>query len=135
MRRAKFALLALVILVLLDVGWITYNVQHGAYRGLVNGRVTSRQAIAALWACVLLAEVALLTHMAAEAPSLAHALGAGALAGFAIYFTFNATALVTFSTWTASAAIVDTMWGTVLLATASAGAWHLASGRACCTTD
>ena len=99
----------------LDLPWVLTNVSRGLYRGLVNGAVTGRPAVAGLWLGVLAVNAVLLGLLGASASTWPAALLTGAIAGLAVYGTFNATSLVMFKPWPRNVAAADTAWGMVLL--------------------
>jgi len=117
---------ALATILILDVPWVILNMRYGAYRGLINGRVRHWAAVAALWVLVAIVNAAAVSFITVNALRWWTALLSGMLLGLAVYGTFNGTALVSFSSWTWTAASIDTMWGVSLFA-AAAVASHLAA--------
>lgn len=120
---------ALAVIVSMDIPWVMLNSRYGLYKGLVRGTVSNPAAVGALWLAVMLAEAVLIGYVISTSTSWWAALLSGAFIGFTVYFTFNATALVTFDTWPRSVAAVDTVWGAVMLGAAALVA-HAAVGRA-----
>jgi uncharacterized membrane protein len=111
--------IALVVLVAMDLPWVLLNTRYGAYKGRVDGAITHPLAIGSLWFTVLLSEAFLLSYIVSRATSWWTALLSGLFVGFVVYFTFNGTSLVTFRQWPWWLAVVDTLWGMILLGTAA----------------
>jgi uncharacterized membrane protein len=100
------------VLLLIDLVWVSFNVRQGIYRGYVNGIISSKIAIGALW-MVISAVLALNILAVLYYVPTSKVLIASMMLGFSVYFVFNATSLVMFK-WAVPPAIGDTIWGTVL---------------------
>lgn len=113
---------ALGAMAALDVTWVLLNARCGLYKGrLAPGR--SRLFVATAWLLMLAAEAGLVTFTTRCVSGLASATLAGALAGLTVYTVFNGTTLVMDATWTLSTAVLDTCWGTSLLAVGALAAF------------
>ena len=132
MAKSFFAMLALLLV--LDMLWVTINTKwsRGLYFERMKGPWSTKPAVfMALWVLIAVAETALLWYvlhkpdMQSLPQALPQAAAFGALAGFVIYFVFNATSLVTTQSWSFKTAFVDTCWGTVLLASVAVLGMHL----------
>jgi uncharacterized membrane protein len=108
-------LAALGTMAALDVAWVVLNTRYGLYKGrMVAGR--SKTFVAVAWLLMLAAEAGLVTFMISCVSSMPAAALVGALAGLTVYLVFNGTTLVMDATWPISTALLDTCWGTCLLA-------------------
>jgi len=117
---------AFAVMLALDIPWVVLNTQYGIYRGLVNGRVRHWAAVLGLWLLVLVLNAGVLGYSMRSETRWWSALLYGLVLGLATYGTFNATALVTFPSWTWTAACVDTAWGTLLFGAAAVAAFSAA---------
>ena len=113
-------------MLVLDIPWVTLNTTYGLYKGRVNGIVTSRVAVGALWVAILIVNSLLVGYIATTASRWWAALLASSFAGLAVYGTFNGTSVVLFNTWPAKTALGDTAWGAVLFAAAGTAAYFAA---------
>ena len=108
-------LAALGTMAVLDVAWVVLNSRYGLYKGrMAAGR--SKMFVAVAWLLMLAAEAGLVTFMISCVSSMSMAALVGALAGLTVYLVFNGTTLVMDATWPISTALLDTCWGTSLLA-------------------
>ena len=117
MAAAFGAILATILT--LDIPWVTINKTYGVYKGKVNGSVTCPYRVAAIWLIIACLEAGALTYVVQRAESHTMAILHGAFLGLTVYWTFNGTSLATFPNWGWKTALVDTVWGSVLLGTAS----------------
>ena len=117
---------AFAVMLALDIPWVVLNTRYGVYRELVNGRVRHWVAVLGLWLLVLVLNAVVIGYSMQSETRWWGALLYGAFLGLATYGTFNATALVTFSSWTWTAACVDTAWGTLLFGAAATAAFGAA---------
>ena len=117
---------SLAAMLVLDVPWVTANSYWGVYKNRINGSVTSKPAVGALWVAVLIVNSILVGYLAYTAPKWWVAMLICAFAGLAVYGTFNATAVVLFKTWPGITSVADTAWGVFLFAVAGAAAFFAA---------
>lgn len=125
--RAAAGGAALAAILFLDIPWVVLNMHYGAYRGLVNGRVRHWAAVVAIWLLVAIVNAAAVSFVAANVSQWWTAFLSGMLLGLAVYGTFNGTALVTFNSWTWTAAGIDTLWGVLLFAAAAVASFLAAN--------
>lgn len=114
---------AFAAMLALDIPWVTLNARMGLYKGRVNGIVTRRASIGALWIAILLVNASLVGYIATTATRWWTALLACMFAGLAVYGTFNGTAVVLFDSWPGKVAAGDTGWGIFLFGIAGLAAF------------
>ena len=117
-------------MLVLDIPWVTLNTRYGLYKGKVNGIVTNRAAVGAIWVAILIMNSLLVGYIASTASKWWAATLACAFCGLAVYATFNGTSVVLFDSWPAATALGDTAWGAVLFAAAGTAAYFAASAAA-----
>jgi len=120
----RFAII-FVLICILDIPWIMLNSRYFIYKNKINGYVKSPISIGILWLFVILIYSIFLSIILEYTESVYGALLMGALTGLVIYYTFNATSLVTFPNWNWNVAIADTLWGVVLLSITSVAAFYI----------
>jgi len=116
MKYIPVALVALVLMFLIDVVWIG-GIAMNFYRAEIGGLLSDTvnwPAAFAFYIFYIIALVILVLKPALEASSLKKALVLGAVFGFAAYMTYDLTNLATTRDWTLTITLVDLAWGTFL---------------------
>jgi uncharacterized membrane protein len=106
MKQIIDFIIAVVLLVLIDIPWLTYqmSVSGSMFTAIQGGRPMQ----ARLWPAVVVYAVLafLLIHM--------KSVKEAAIVGAATYAVYDFTNLVTFKDYTVTFAIMDTLWGGIL---------------------
>lgn len=110
------ALVAFLIMLVLDLSWISLNSQK--YNNLVqkvqNKPLKLNRSGAFVAYFLMYLSLAYLVLPATKDDSFISALKTGGLFGFLAYGIFNATNYAMFNDYTLSTAIIDTLWGTIV---------------------
>lgn len=108
----KICLILWAVILSMDIPWVLLNKQFGIYKGFVNGIVSNRLAVGALWLIIAFLLAFSVTGILYYVP-LRHAVNAAIFFGFTVYFIFNTTSLSMFR-WSILSALGDTVWGALL---------------------
>jgi uncharacterized membrane protein len=113
-------LIAFVVVIAVDIPWLLFRLDYhkAFFQGVQKSPLTLRYSAAAL--VYLLFAFALLKVALQPATSLTNAVCRGAAVGAVMYGFYDATNLATLRGWTWEMAVVDTAWGAVAGAAASA---------------
>ena len=125
-RMVFAASAAFASMLVMDLPWVTLNTKMDLYKGHVNGVVTNRAAVGALWVSIVLINACLVAYIASTASKWWTAMLASMFAGLAVYGTFNGTALVVCNSWPGKTAAGDTAWGIILFGVAGVAAYFAA---------
>ena len=116
------AAIVAVAMLLVDVIWLRLrgSMYKAAVAAVQGAPLRVRLVPGAAAYALMAASIPLIAFPAARTASPGSAAVSGAMLGAAVYGVFNATNAAIFSSYPASMAVQDTVWGTALFAAASA---------------
>ena len=116
-----------VIMAVIDAVWLSV-VANKFYKSQIGSLLLDKPnmgAAVAFYLIYVLGVVMFVLRPALEAGSWLHALLYGALFGFVAYATYDLTNLATLKGFTLKLVLVDLVWGAVLTAAVSVGAYFI----------
>ena len=116
-----------VIMAVIDAVWLSV-VANKFYKSQIGSLLLEKPnmgAAVAFYLIYVLGVVMFVLRPALEAGSWLHALLYGALFGFVAYATYDLTNLATLKGFTLKLVLVDLVWGAVLTAAVSVGAYFI----------